>query len=157
MDVAGREHRPIAPWQLRLVQTTQDSALAASQLLSYLGVHSKSLSCCGAEKLDYSSNTATSPRDFDFFRISAPPSAGGFAWLRPSGRIAANFIALRQAEQQVEALAQRREKQTLEAAVGLNRWCNLLVAGAMLAAGFHRPGRHAWRKWNLGRKTLTTP
>jgi hypothetical protein len=90
MDVAGGEHWPITPRQLRLVQAALNAALAASQLMSYLGVHSKSLSCWADEKFGYSSNTATSPRDFDFLQISDPRSGGGFAWLRanPEGGLA---------------------------------------------------------------------
>jgi hypothetical protein len=47
VDVAGREHGLIAFGQDALVEPSFDSALAAHQLLPYLGVHSKSLSVGG--------------------------------------------------------------------------------------------------------------
>jgi hypothetical protein len=45
MDVAGGEHRPLAAFEVELVEPAFDSALASVQLSAYLNFHSKSLSC----------------------------------------------------------------------------------------------------------------
>jgi hypothetical protein len=43
VNITGGEHGPVAPFQVSLVQAAFDPALAASQLLAYLGFHLKSL------------------------------------------------------------------------------------------------------------------
>ena len=43
MDIAGRQDRPCGVVDARFVEAPLQTALATSQLLSYLGVHSKSL------------------------------------------------------------------------------------------------------------------
>jgi len=48
------------------VQSPHHRTLAVSQLLSYLGVHSKSLRASGDEIVDYSSNPENA-KDFEFF------------------------------------------------------------------------------------------
>ena len=45
MDVARREHRALAAFDVELVKPAFDSALASVQLSAYLNFHSKSLSC----------------------------------------------------------------------------------------------------------------
>ncbi len=47
MDVAGGEHRPLAAFEVELVEASLDSALASVQLSAYLDFHSKSLAGCG--------------------------------------------------------------------------------------------------------------
>ena len=47
VDVAGGEHGLVAAAQVGLVEAAFDPALAVGQLPAYLGVHSKSLRCCG--------------------------------------------------------------------------------------------------------------
>ena len=44
MDVGGGEHRPLATFEVELVEPACDSALASVQLSAYLDFHSKSLS-----------------------------------------------------------------------------------------------------------------
>ncbi len=76
----------------------------------------------------------------------------------PLGRLAAEVDALRRAEEQHERDARRARKEQLDAALALSRSlgraCGLLVAASLLAAGFHRPGRHRWRKWWNGRRVI---
>jgi hypothetical protein len=76
----------------------------------------------------------------------------------PTGRLAANADALRRAERVAAEQALRAAKDQLNEAVRLthelNRCCDLLAAAMLLAAGFHRPGRHTWRRWRNGRRTL---
>jgi hypothetical protein len=78
----------------------------------------------------------------------------------PMGSIAANFDALRRAERQAEVEKLRMHKDQLETALALAqefyRLCDLLTSAAMLAAGFHRPSRHPWRKWRNGRQILNS-
>jgi hypothetical protein len=79
----------------------------------------------------------------------------------PTGRLAAQADTLRRAERVAAEKAHRAEKDRLDVAVrlthDLSRCCDLLAAAALLAAGFHRPGRHPWRLWRNGRRTLNAP
>jgi hypothetical protein len=76
----------------------------------------------------------------------------------PAGRLAADADALRRAERKAEQEALRAWQGQLDAAAtlnrDLNRGCEVLAAATLLAAGFHRPCRHAWRIWIDGRRTL---
>jgi hypothetical protein len=65
LDVGSGEHRLGTPLQVVFLQAPLKPALAASQLLSYLGVHSKSLRDRGDEFCDYSSN----PGNAEGFRV----------------------------------------------------------------------------------------
>jgi hypothetical protein len=75
-----------------------------------------------------------------------------------TGRLAAQAEALRRAERLAAELAHRAAKDQLHVALtlthDLGRCCDLLAAAALLAAGFHRPGRHTWRVWRDGRREL---
>jgi hypothetical protein len=75
-----------------------------------------------------------------------------------AGKLAADVDALRRAERKVEQEALRAWQGQLDAAMTLNRdlsrGCEVLAAATLLAAGFHRPCRHAWRIWIDGRRTL---
>jgi hypothetical protein len=79
----------------------------------------------------------------------------------PTGRLAANADALHRAERVAAEQAHKAEKDQLNMAIwlthDLSRCCDLLAAAALLAAGFHRPGRHSWRLWRNGRRTLNAP
>jgi hypothetical protein len=57
MDVAAGHHRFATTLQVGWVETAPEAALAASQLVAYLGIHSKYLRGLGGEKSRYSSNT----------------------------------------------------------------------------------------------------
>lgn len=74
------------------------------------------------------------------------------------GRFAANVDALRRAERQAGEEVRQRKKDRLEAAVTLtcelNEACKLLASATLLAAGFHRPLRHQWRRWYRGKKEI---
>ncbi len=76
----------------------------------------------------------------------------------PVGRVAANIDAVRRAERQAAQQAMKVQADRLDAAVALTRElgraCELLTAATLLAAGFHRPSRHPWRRWRHGRKVL---
>ena len=76
----------------------------------------------------------------------------------PTGQLAAAVDALRRAERQAEEAARRTAKGQLDVAVALmrdlSRGCEVLAAGTLLAAGFHRPSRHCWRPWRYGRRAL---
>ena len=76
----------------------------------------------------------------------------------PAGQLAANADALRQAERKASAQDRRAAQDRLDAALALtrdlSRGCELLAAATLLAAGYHRPSRHAWRTWRNGRRAL---
>src|SRR5687767_8129111 len=76
----------------------------------------------------------------------------------PAGQLAANADALRQAERRAAAEDRRAAQDRLNAALtltrDLSRGCELLAAATLLAAGYHRPSRHAWRIWRHGRRTI---
>jgi len=65
MDVGRGENRPIVTDRFGFIEPTLQTALASVETMSYVGVHSKSLSAGG---LVTSSNTAETPRDFEFFQ-----------------------------------------------------------------------------------------
>ena len=73
-------------------------------------------------------------------------------------QLASSIDALSQAEIKAERETARHERQIFGEAVSimnrLNAWSDLLFAAAFLAAGFHRPRRHSWRKWRDGRAFL---
>ena len=75
LDVAGREHGLGAAAQVALVQAFLNPALAAGQLLAYLGVHSKSLHDSGLMRTCNTHQTPEMPRDFEFFMTSTPTVA----------------------------------------------------------------------------------
>src|SRR5437879_3402344 len=76
----------------------------------------------------------------------------------PVGKLAAELDALRRAERRTEMEARRAAREQLESASALtsalDRGCEVLVAAALLLAGFHRPCRHHWRIWRDGRRAL---
>jgi hypothetical protein len=76
----------------------------------------------------------------------------------PIGRLAAAADALRRAEREDYAAAQRTARSRLKEAIAqtieLHCGCELLASAVLLLAGFHRPARHAWRIWRRGRKAL---
>ena len=76
----------------------------------------------------------------------------------PVGRFAAAADALRRAEREAAAAARRAQNDQVGAAVALTRalcdLCDLLASATLLAAGYHRPSRPAWRSWGNGRRTL---
>jgi len=76
----------------------------------------------------------------------------------PHAKFAASADALRRAERQAEDEKRRSQKEQLETALALSqefdRLCDLLTNAALLAAGYHRPSRHFWRKWKNGQKIL---
>jgi hypothetical protein len=76
----------------------------------------------------------------------------------PLGQLAANADALRRAEAKAIQEARRAHADRLDIAQELTRTlsqgCALLVAATLLAAGYHRPGRHSWRRWRNGRRAL---
>jgi hypothetical protein len=75
------------------------------------------------------------------------------------GEMAAGAHALRRAERKAAQEALQRQIELVNGLVNLtrnlNQWCELIAAASLLAAGFHRPCRHAWRRWRNGRETLT--
>jgi hypothetical protein len=76
----------------------------------------------------------------------------------PVGQFAAGVDALRRAERAAVGDAARAARIRLDEAVALIndlcRGCEVLAVGALLAAGFHRPSRHSWRRWRRGCRTL---
>src|SRR5205085_1571620 len=71
MNIGGGEHRPFASVQVAFVEAALDPALALPQLLAYLGIHSKSLSCWGDENSSkfQTPQKAEGFRDFSFFQL----------------------------------------------------------------------------------------
>jgi hypothetical protein len=76
----------------------------------------------------------------------------------PVGQLAAEVDALGRTERKAEKETLRAARVRLDAAMfmtqQLSRVCELLAAASLLTAGFHRPARHAWRRWRHGRKAL---
>src|SRR5690349_15188529 len=76
----------------------------------------------------------------------------------PAGEFAAAADALRRTENAAAAESARGARTVLNNAIALTEelclGCGLLAACALLAAGYHRPSRHAWRVWRNGRRTL---
>jgi hypothetical protein len=76
----------------------------------------------------------------------------------PAARMAADADALNRAERMAAKEVFRAACDLLDAAVrltrDLNRGCELLAVATLLAAGFHRPSRHKWRKWRHGRRAI---
>src|SRR5262249_54863824 len=70
------------PAELRLVQASLEAALAVPQFAVYSRFHSKSSGRRGVGRCGSSSNTAETPKDFEFFQDRSLPIRGGFAWLR---------------------------------------------------------------------------
>jgi hypothetical protein len=68
MDVAGAEHGLGAVPEFGFVEASFDSALAAEQLAGYGRFHSKSFRFRVREVVVNSSNTAETPKDFEFFQ-----------------------------------------------------------------------------------------
>ena len=72
----------------------------------------------------------------------------------PMARIVEAGDVLRQSDRQA-ALAERRE---IEAAQQLTKEAKTALrqfaAASLLAQGYHRPSRHAWRIWYAGRRAL---
>ena len=79
LNVGSGEHRLGAPTQVVFLQAAPNPALAASQLLSYLGVHSKSLRDQGDECVSTTHQTPETPKDFEFFHESDHAGTGDFA------------------------------------------------------------------------------
>jgi hypothetical protein len=76
LEVGGGEQGPLATVKVELSEAALEAALAAVQLVAYLGFHSKSLACRGEGKLHTLSNTADRSRDFeisDFFPVNDCP------------------------------------------------------------------------------------
>jgi hypothetical protein len=69
VDIAGGEHGFGAAVQVRGIEATFEAALAAVQLLVYLGIHSKSLRGRVVGQQHYSIYPAKTPKDFEFFRF----------------------------------------------------------------------------------------
>jgi hypothetical protein len=67
-----------------------------------------------------------------------------------TGRVAAAVDARRRAEREAGRAALLNEQARLAEVEVLTRQfqghCELLAEAALLAAGFHRPGRHQWRR-----------
>ena len=74
------------------------------------------------------------------------------------GKVAAGFDALEQAERTAWAEAEQGALQRFEAAEETlaTFWdrSELLVHASLLAAGYRRPHRHRWRRWNAARRIL---
>jgi hypothetical protein len=70
MDIAGGEHGTVAAVDVGFVQATLDAALAAGELLAYLGFHLKSPLCRNGFLSCTNMKPAKTPGDFKFFRIS---------------------------------------------------------------------------------------
>src|SRR4051812_23332161 len=69
----------------------------------------------------------------------------------PAGELAANADALRRADRDAEKEARRAAKGRFDAVMTLTlelyRVCDLVASATLLAAGYHRAHRHAWRPW----------
>ena len=76
----------------------------------------------------------------------------------PVGELAARLHALTQREQEQSRLLWERDKNCLNEALDsfleLDLGTELLRDATLLAAGFHRQGRHQWRAWYRGRNLL---
>ena len=76
----------------------------------------------------------------------------------PIGRIAARAEALRRAERKAQQEKWQAALMDLDAAeeqLGtLEDGCELLMAATLHSLGFHKPTRHAWRRWRNGQKAL---
>ena len=86
-------------------------------------------------------------------RVSKEYYGGG-----DDGRLAAAVDAARCADLAAAEAARRALRAQVDAATALSaelaRECATLTAAALLAAGFRRPGRHAWRRWRDGCRVL---
>jgi hypothetical protein len=75
-----------------------------------------------------------------------------------AGEFAANVVALKRAERVASDDDRRRADDQLDVAIAatkdLSQRCELFAIATLLSAGFHRPARHAWRRWNHGRRVL---
>lgn len=75
-----------------------------------------------------------------------------------AGRLAAEVDEYSRAERRVERNTWESEALDWDRAQGvasqLQAVCDLVIDATLLAAGFHRASRHAWRKWYAGRRTL---
>jgi hypothetical protein len=74
------------------------------------------------------------------------------------GRLAAAADALHRAEVDAAAEVQQAQHLCLEEVLALTRTLRqaveLLTNATLLAAGFHRPCRHPWRRWRHGQHAL---
>src|ERR1039457_1596190 len=67
MNVAGGEHRPLAAFDVELIEPAFDAALASVQLSAYLNFHSKSLSLLRWMKSLTLFKHRRRPGDFEIF------------------------------------------------------------------------------------------
>jgi len=74
------------------------------------------------------------------------------------GKVAAGFDAIEHAERTAWAAAEQEASQRLEEAQeALDTFWNrsaLILNASLLAAGFHHPNRHRWRRWHAARRIL---
>ena len=68
------------------------------------------------------------------------------------GLAAEHADALRRADRDSHKASQAREKAAIEEARAASRalaeLCSLLAEATLLTGGYHRPGRHEWRRWH---------
>ena len=74
------------------------------------------------------------------------------------GRRAARTYALRRAEQRAQKEAWQAAMAMFDTAEEqlsrLEEGCKVVMDAALYSYGFHRPTRHAWRRWRNGRRAL---
>jgi hypothetical protein len=75
-----------------------------------------------------------------------------------AGELAARMDALRRAERKAQKEAWEAAAAELDAAEEplriLDEGCELVIEGVLYSLGFHRPTRHAWRRWRNGRQEI---
>jgi hypothetical protein len=84
VDVAGGKDGPIVAHGARFVEPSLQTALASVSLMSYLGVHSKSLSAGGDDALLLHQTPQNSQGISSSFQTTPVPRSDGFACSRVS-------------------------------------------------------------------------
>jgi hypothetical protein len=82
MNIAGREHRLVAPNQVGLVETIQNQKLAVGKLTGYSRVHSKSLLDSGVVAGCYSLKPQKNREILSFFHENPAIDLREFASMR---------------------------------------------------------------------------